>query len=457
MPLLVALVAASGLAGCGSHALDLARVREELVAGNLEAAADELDKRDGGDKDLLSLLERAHMHHLTGDWAESNRLFEAAEERADELYTRSISRNAASIATSDNILPYRGTGYELELVHYYRAFNYLALGQPDGALVEARKASELLARQAPENPDDDSAAAAEQRGFMNYVMGLLFAAYGETNDAIVSLRNAYQLYVRAAGGRHEGAPPGLVAAYHAAASHLGLGEEVVALERHHPELAAREERAPADVAVFFETGFAPYREPVDIFLPIFEDDDDDDEAWVRAPHYVDRYRSSIYSYTHRPRHLDRVLRFSFPRLVDVPSSSGGCELELPDGRIVPASTVLDLQAVAHDAFKDALPGILLRTVVRAITKEVARSRVRKENEVLGVLVNAVNVATEQADTRCWLLLPRRIALAEVDLPGGIESVVARCRDRGGTVLDEWSVPVGTGSGRTRFETLRSFH
>ena len=71
--------------------------------------------------------------------------FEAAERRADELYTRSLSGEAAALLTSDLALPYRGTPCELQLIHYYRALNYLALDLPDDALVEARKANFSLA------------------------------------------------------------------------------------------------------------------------------------------------------------------------------------------------------------------------------------------------------------------------------------------------------------------------
>ena len=48
---------------------------------------------------------------------------------------------------------------------------------------------------------------------------------------------------------------------------------------------------------------------------------------------------------------------------------------------------------------------MLKTVARALAKDAAREGAKDADEGLGWLVNIVNVATEQADTRGWILLP----------------------------------------------------
>ena len=141
--------AAAGLAcllaaGCASHSLDMAAVRASLLAGDVPAAVQQFESRKASKSNLLYLFERGWILHTAGRWEESNQAFEAAEQRADELFTRSISREALALATTDLALPYRGMPYELQVVQYYRALNYLALGQPQEALVEARKANYLL-------------------------------------------------------------------------------------------------------------------------------------------------------------------------------------------------------------------------------------------------------------------------------------------------------------------------
>ena len=76
-----------------------------------------------------------------GDYELSNRYFETAERVADHLFTRSLSREAASFLTNDEVRPYRGEPFELVFIHYYRALNYWHLSEYEDALVECRKAN----------------------------------------------------------------------------------------------------------------------------------------------------------------------------------------------------------------------------------------------------------------------------------------------------------------------------
>ncbi len=449
---------AAGAAGCASHARDLAAVRAALVTGDVPAAVGEFEKLKGGKKDLLYLLEKGYMMHVGERWAESNAAFERAEERAEELYTKSVTREAAALLTSDLVLPYRGMSYELHMVQYYRALNYLALGEPDEALVEARKANAKLALYAEDAKDVEGP---RQDAFMQYVTGLLYASEGEWNDAAVSFRDAARLYrarEEATGAR---APAWLAEDYFAAATRVGLASEADSIAAMHPTIA---ERAAADAAgrasnliVFFESGFVPYREPVDITLPIYEDIDwEHADAWSSAHRYRDEFGRDVYAYEARRVKLDHVLRFSFPRLVDLPRRVRGCELVLPDGAVVRGEPALDLGAVARREFEDRMPGILLKTLARAIVKEAARRSAKKENEGIGWLVNAVNVATEASDTRGWIFLPGRVDLAKARVPAGPCRATARFLDADGALVDEFAVEVDVAPGRTTFVALRTF-
>jgi hypothetical protein len=433
----------------------MVRVRESLIAGNTTQALEEFNKRKKKDSDLLYLLERGYLLHLNGQWEESNQVFERAEEVADDLYTRSISRHAAALVTSDNVLPYRGSFYELQLVQYYRALNYLALGQPDGALVEARKANYNLEQYAGA---EEGSATVRQNAFMHYMTGLLYESQGEVNDAVVSFRDAYGLYSEPASVNPRAAPEWLDEDYYAAAKHLGLAEETAALIERSPTVEERSAGGDENnLVVFFESGFVPHREAVDIFLPIYESDDDDPDHRDRADWYVDEYGSDIYSYSHRNVKLDRVLRFSIPRLVSSPAEVVGFELILPDGRLIAAEPALDLEQVARAEFNDRLPGILLRTIARAIAKELARKGAKGEGGTLaGALVNILNVATEQADTRSWIFLPARVDLVKAAVPPGTQTLTARALDGGGGVVDEWTVEVEARRGETQLISLRSF-
>jgi len=444
--------------GCGSHSRHLAAVRSSLLSGNIEHALAEFEDTDGDPNDLLYLLEKGYMLHLAGRWTESNDAFEAAEQRADELYSKSLTRQAAALLTSDLALPYRGLPYEIQLVQYYRALNYLQLDLRDDALVEARKANYLLDQLiAKSEEEDEDQAAIRQNAFMHYFTGLLYESVGDVNDAIVSFRDAYQAYGTHAEEYGSGAPSWVDADYFAAARHLGLGQELGTLESRDSSVRERARMGDADnLVIFFESGFVPFREEADITLPILDDSDTAD-PWQRAMLYSDAYGPEVYSYHYGAVEIDHVLRFAFPYLVDAPRAFGYCELILPDGTTIRGEPALDLGAVAHAEFQDQIPGMLLKTLARAFAKETARKTAKKENEVLGWVVNAINLASERADTRGWVLLPRRIDVIKTHLPEGTHEVTARFRDYAGVIMNEWVLTVESTRYETQFTSLRSFY
>lgn len=450
-----ALVLAIGV-GCAPHARSMAPVLAALRAAQLQDALAQFDQRGGNPDDLLFQLERGHLLHLAGRWAESNQAFERAEEIADALYTRSLTREAVALATTDLELPYRGMPYELQLVQYYRALNYLALEEWDEALVEARKANFELEQYA-DGKDD---GALRQDAFLHYVTGLLYRAEGEWNDAIVAFRDAHSIYDRY---REEyGVPPpaSLVRDYVGAARRVGLDEEVRELTSHLEPLdraadGVSADGASANVVLFVESGFVPPRESVDLTLPIYEDGADDD-PWRVAGRYRDRYGREIYDYPASRRDLSHVLRFAFPRLAASESSVSSVRVVDVGGREREGELGLDLARVARAEFDARLPNILLRTVARAIVKEAARKKAEGKSEALGAVINLLGAASEQADTRGWILLPARIDLVQLALPPGRHSLEVRLLGSGDRLVESRPVEIDVPEQGTRFAAVRSF-
>ena len=465
LPLLVSiLVLAAFGPGCASRSQDLSLVREALYHGDVENALSEYDKVGGKDSDLLHLLEKGYLLHVAGRWEESNEVWQHAEERAEDLYTRSITREAAALLTSDNTLPYRGQPFELQMIQYYRALNYLELGSLDDALVEARKANyladQVYAKEEEEDEDDEQGKLGPTQhpnAFLDYFTGLLYARAGEWNDAVVSFRDAYEGYGEANVRYGVGVPQTLSRDLYRALVRTGQSDEAARIAKAHPEAGPGSEGsrgsdgATRRIVVFFESGFVPHRESVDITLPIF-DDKGNSSAWL----YVDRYGPQIYSYSSNAD-LDHVLRFAFPRLEAVPSPVAHCELEVSTQGSRSASPVLDLRAIAEDDFNQRLPRILLKTVARALVKETQRKAAKKENEVLGWVINAINVATEQADTRSWIFLPGRIDVIDVDVPVGVNTLKGRFVDKFGQTVDEWTLDLSESNSDMEILSLRTFH
>ena len=185
LPLLVLLYL--GL-GCSPYSMEEVRIAFEQ--GNFDAALIELDADGKGEARLPYLFERGLITHYGAQFDESNRTFELAEITSDDLYTKSISREAVSLLTSDNLRSYAGSQYERLLIHYYRAFNYVYLNMPDDALVECRKASRLLQFYADADENYEFVGAA----FTAYLSGILYEWAGDWNDAFIAYRWAERAY-----------------------------------------------------------------------------------------------------------------------------------------------------------------------------------------------------------------------------------------------------------------------
>lgn len=420
-------------AGCATYATKLADLRPQLSGGAYEQALGTVDKGTRGKDALLADLERGMILHHAGQPAASNAAFAAAERAAEELYAASISEGALSLFTNDLATSYRARPFEMAMVPYYRALNYLALADREGALVEARKASLLLARYV------DATLAGLERGpiddlgrtrndpFLLYFSGMLYDWDGEANDAFIAYRNAASAYQDLHGLLDLQIPPWLAADLERTAAWLGFADEIEHLRAVCPAVfAAARESEPAaaaaergghhgEVVLLVEVGFVPDRQQVRLDLPILESDAYEDRAlWAwdltaraaGAPLPVDVGQISYW------------LSIAVPTLRETPSAVRQVRAAAPGLAPVVAAAVHHPAAVARLTFAAEQPTVMFRTVLRGLAKYLAAQQADRQGRFLGVLANVVGSATEVADTRCWLTLPERIHLVRLQLPEG---------------------------------------
>ena len=421
LPLLVLL----GLSlGCGTYSMEEVQIAFEQ--GDFDAALTELDADGKGQAKLPYLFERGLIAHYGDQFDESNRTFELAEITSDDLYTKSISREAVSLVTSDNLRSYAGTQYERLLIHYYRAFNYVYLNMPDDALVECRKASRLLQFYADADENYQFVGAA----FLAYLSGILYEWAGDWNDAFIAYRwaeRAYKQYEEVLGIPF---PQDVGESLVRLARQLGFQEE---FEKYAAIYGEPSESDPdsGELILLHETGFAPFKIEENIVFPILkidpivQEDADRDEKKVREYSRTLMHRRNRRYKEVEIEYLLRVAipayRSNRPRIVsiDADTASGG----------VSGVLVEDIEAAAMRTFESELPTIMLRTVVRGVLKYLGFRRANKEGEIAGRLVNLLNVVTESADTRSWQTLPNQILLVRMRLPAGKHNITLSFSDR----------------------------
>ena len=80
---------------------------------------------------LLSLLEKATLHHLMGDYKKSLELFDKAKNLSDKLFTVSIKGKIEKTLKNDNFDKYYGMRFERSLIRYYQALNHILIAQSE--------------------------------------------------------------------------------------------------------------------------------------------------------------------------------------------------------------------------------------------------------------------------------------------------------------------------------------
>lgn len=446
-----AIVAPLLLSGCSSYTRKMVELRPRLTAGEYDRALTLIEEETGGKDEMLAALERGLVLHEAGRYAESNVAFETAERLGDELYGTSISEGAISLFTNDTQQSYKARPFELAMVPYYRALNYLALGERDGALVEARKASLLLREyidqtiKGIERGDTDDLERTKNDPFLLYFSGMLYDWDGELNDAFIAYRNAATAYQDVAGLLGVEIPPWLGRDLQRVGARLGFGSELEQLRAVCPDVFAAAERLPTpaqagdhgEVVLLIENGWVAAKGEVKLNLPIFKSDsydDDDDWAWAISR----RYRDGVV-FTGGVE-IAYWLTLALPTTPEIKSPTRRVRLADPAGPVV-RSVRAHRPSVHAQITADAEASmVLFRTVLRGLLKYLTYRTANKQGEGLGILANIFNVVSEVADTRSWLTLPDQVQLLRLRLPAGEHDLQLVVEDTSGRSLGQLVLP-----------------
>lgn len=401
------------IAGCATYAGGLRPMLDPLRRGDPDEALARLEKSPRTD-DALYHLERGLLLRLTGRLRESSRAFDEADRITEDLYTKSVSQEAAALALSDRIRPYRPLPYERLLARHYQIRNYLEEGDGEGALVEARRCEQLM------NELQDAAQGSPIPWIPAVYLSAAIAheAAGRPDDAL----RLYRRLVRDGGEAAGALPDWIPRRVHRLARIVGVTDEDLALPLPSGVTVDAENDAFTSV-IWIERGFVPPREEVRLRVPILKSEAAyaPEQLGAMARDRALEIRTGLHP--HRSRNeiaywLEVALPKISPRVRPEGTVWAGKVGERIDG--APAA---EIGWVAQEALEAETPTILLRTLIRAIIKYGAtRQAAERGGEVGGFLANLLGAATESAETRMWLSLPDRIDLIVAESPEPIDAL-----------------------------------
>ena len=368
--------------------------------------------------ETLYYMEEGIVAHFAGQYQQSNQSLSEAEIILDELYTRSISKEAASFLINDNTIPYHGEDFEHALVNLFMALNYVALGLNEDALVEARKVDTKL-NVFNSRYEEDQKNVYREDAFIRFLMGVLYELDGEINDAFISYRKAEQIYRTDFHPNYGINPPRfLIENLLTSAEALDFDQELSELQARYPHVKHMNPAVKQNMAeVYFIQYNGMGAEKTEKFwiVPM------PDGYIAKIAYPVFEKRS--YEISHAVVTLKR---------------SGPGTIHRFNSRLME-----DISALAEMNLENRILRIKAKAIARATSKyaltKVASKEAQKEGgNLAGLLVqaagNIASFATENADVRHWRLLPAEIRVGRVVVPPGKYTVTVDFIGKSGTTL-----------------------
>jgi hypothetical protein len=388
-----------GLASCASYVEETEEALNDFRRGDTDGAVAAFE--DAVDSDFLAGVEAGTALLAAGRWSEARAKFEHAQRAVDDIEQRalvSVTDMGESLGTwfwNDTLNTYVGEGFERVYLHMSLAMTYLAQGQLQDVLVEARLSNRLL--ETEEQLYDKEYAAG---GLGHFVSAMTYELMGEYDEAYIDYNRMAEKGVGL-----EVAGPALVRL----SRRLNRPE---ALEKWEARFGASQS-PPSDAAsivVIAGVGLAPYKEERGIAI----------ETW------------------------DGLLKVAAPTLKRRGQSVGNLRLVLSDGgQGLRTAVVENVHSVAEENLSDRILLVTAKSVARTFAKRELTKKLQDDHGILGRLLGDVfSAATERADLRFWQTLPDTYQAARMFVGAGEHSIELQAGPAGTAHLGRFELQPG---------------
>ena len=374
---------------------------------------------------LLYLFEKGKMAHLLKQYDSSNLFFNEADLFIEDAHT-STKDIALSTLLNPMMETYKGEDFEKFMVHYYKALNYLGLGQGDEAMVEARRIS--LTSYAQQEKTGDKANKYSDDAFALMMQGIIYEQSGDMNNAFISYRNAVDIFLKNKNSWYGVDMPGqLKQDLLRTAAANGFMDEV----QHYSTLLNTNlqpaAKAPGgELILFWENGLAPVKQEQNFFFGLTKDGlgnftFTDATGTVNVPFIFD---NNLNKDNIKAEDV-RSLRVAFPKYMEQPVfyTQGSVSVNNAQYSFEQAENVNDIAfATLKERFLKDMTKTLSRLAVKKIAEAAARAnkseKDKDEREAVAAAIQVFSFVTEKADTRNWQSLPHTILYTRIPLQSG---------------------------------------
>jgi hypothetical protein len=390
----------------------------------------------GEKSEFLYYFDLGVLYHYNGDYKESAKNLEKADKIYDELYTRSISNEAAAIVTNDNIRPYRARPFEVLVLHELQIMNYLAQKDIDGAMVEVKRAQKAMAALYQKDSDKTN-----DNGFLRYLTAIVYELSGEPDEAAIAYiktvkayqenilnlpKEARQFIVESLRRTERGDDINVLGLDSAmetpkAKAVFDQGQEIIVVgyAGHGPIL--NEQRFSGTyvngglLSLSYKDGKTGQMQNTTIdAMPVAG-------ASNGETFHISFALPEAFSFNSKVHHFN----------VSVDNQSG-----IRPEKVMALDKELEMNL--KDDFTATMSRTAIRVVLRTIAAQAAKKAMKSDNSILNLFTSiGTDVAQsqlEKADLRIGLFLPNSIQMTRIPVePGSHEVTVAAVGENGGTV------------------------
>ncbi len=360
---------------------------------------------------LLYYLELGKMEHLQGKYEESNRHLNLADDMMDNY--RNVFDMALGATVNPALQSYQAEGHEKILVHYYKALNYLQLNLLEDAVVEARRIN------LTDNQNDADASGRWKKygtdPFGLILMGMIYEADNDFNNAFIAYRNAKEAYEKDETGIYRGNRP------------VTLEQDIARMAKYsginYATNQTVQDMPHGEAIIFWENGLVPVKEERNLFFTLNKKNGSFffvSEDLVIPANYNFEEKDEDFN----PDDIG-LLRVAWSKYVQRPFQNKTAQLVV-NGQSHSFQLIEDVSALAFQIQKDNYFKDLAKNLVRLTIKKVSELALTKQNEYAGLALGIANAASEKADTRNWQSLPSQIHYMRVPLQQGTNTIKVTC-------------------------------
>lgn len=392
------------LTGCATHFDRLQPVRTAFFDGNLTEAEEHIDKllkKRRSERDVL-MLDKAIIELAAGRPKEAEQILRTVRDKFDDLEGFDTTKAVASMLTDDNARAYAGEDYEKVLIRAMLSItNLMTDGRDAGAyalqVVDKQQQIIQTVEEKHQEENKDCLLAFKQVALGPYIRGML------AEESPTTLNDAVRARVQVCDWE-----PG----FRDGKSDLQRCQYEVPM---HPGNGA--------LYVFALVGRGPVKE--EVIEPVTQ------VELLIADRIFNCFSNRSIPPTFAP--------VKIPKVVNYVPVADFVSVNVDGQKVGNTATIVDIGEMAVRQQQALYPEILARAVARRVVKKgiiYAAEEVTdvEKGSLTSLAVMAAGVAweaSEQADLRCWGLLPDTIQVFRVELPAGEHTITLRPSQRQG--------------------------